>query len=180
MGCTAIGIVGIDTHRSAAVQLQDAVERRHGVAAIVRLTLRWASSVESAKQRSGFSGESASAVVIDQVACSVILMIANLSGADGLEIIRKHHACQSQQSQPFVSAVLHIPESRLFLSERFEFCFLCQFYVQRDSVAWFVLVNLTRMVVAHDLDLSHHVGTHVASGKVVLAAKHVKAFNIER
>ena len=174
-----VTVVGIHLHGRERVRAQDAVQRRHAVALVEVFALRRRTAVEAAKQARGAGAHVRAAEVVVHVGPCKALVVAALHRADGLELVREHHARQSQQGLQLIVAVLHIARSRLLLPERLELCLVRQFDVHRHLVARHVLLHPSAVVVAHYLHLRHVVRRDVPRRQVVLASQHVQPLDVE-
>ena len=174
-----VTVVGIHLHGRERVRAQDAVQRRHAVALVEVFALRRRTAVEAAKQARGAGAHVRAAEVVVHVGPCKALVVAALHRADGLELVREHHARQSQQGLQLIVAVLHVARSRFLLPERLELRLVRQFDVHRHLVARHVLLHPSAVVVAHYLHVRHIVRWDVPRRQVVLASQQVHALDVE-
>ena len=174
-----VTVVGIHLHGRERVRAQDAVQRRHAVALVEVFALRRRTAVESTKQARGAGAHIRAAEVVEHVGPCKALVVTTLHRTDGLELVREHHARQSQQGLQLIVAVLHVARSRFLLSERLELRLVRQFDVHRHLVARHVLLHPSAVVITHYLHLRHVVRRDVPRGQIVLAAQHVQPLDVK-
>ena len=174
-----VTVVGVHLHGRERVRAQDAVHRRHAVALVEVLPLRRRTAVEAAKQACGAGTHVRTAEVVVHVGPCKALVVAALHRTDGLELVREHHARQTEEGLQPVITVLHIACSRLLLPERLKLRLVRQFDVHRHLVARHVLLHPSAVMITHYLHLRHIVRRDVPRRQVVLAAQQVHALDVE-
>ena len=114
--------------------------------------------------------------MIDHVVEAKVAAVAVFRRGQQLEVVGKHHPCGTCCVQDLV---LSHANAKLRLPEWFELCLFAQFYIDCHGIALLVSVNLSMLVVLHDVHLSGIFGRDVLRGKIVATAKHVETADVE-
>ena len=92
-----VAVVGVHLHGRERVRTQDFVHSCHAVTLVEVLPLRRRTAIEAAKEACGAGAHVRTAEVVVHAGPCKVLVVSTLHRADGLELVREHHASQSQQ-----------------------------------------------------------------------------------